>query len=130
VNRCQLYIKHSGARRAWRGERPNLERLLDAAWDNDSPLTPRFDPLHRRSLQHTPVVATLQYAEVTRRLTQPLATLARSYLHMHANRLLRSAQRAQELVFYDFLDRHYGSLLARARKSKGFGNKMGTFITK
>lgn len=41
--------------------------------------------------------------------------LAGSYLHMHANRMLRSAQRAQELVLYDFLARHYESLLARSR---------------
>ena len=34
---------------------------------------------------------------------------------MHANRLLRSEQRAQELVLYDFLARLYDSEVARAR---------------
>jgi hypothetical protein len=32
---------------------------------------------------------------------------------MHANRLLRGAYRAQELVLYDLLDRVYTSRLAR-----------------
>lgn len=41
--------------------------------------------------------------------------LAKSYLHMHANRLLRSAQRRQEAVLYDFLARHYESEMARKR---------------
>ncbi len=36
-------------------------------------------------------------------------------LHMHANRLLRSALREQELVLYDFLLRLYGSQVARVR---------------
>lgn len=38
-----------------------------------------------------------------------------SHLHMMANRLLRNAQRAQEMLIYDFLDRVYGSRLARLR---------------
>ena len=36
---------------------------------------------------------------------------------MHANRLLRSAQRAQELLIYDFLERLYESAAARAGAS-------------
>ena len=47
-----------------------------------------------------------------RQLTLPLPELAVSYLHMHANRLLRSAHRAQELVLYDFLARLYQSQAA------------------
>jgi hypothetical protein len=37
---------------------------------------------------------------------------------MHANRMLRSTQRAQELVLYDFLDRLYESRAARIRKGR------------
>jgi hypothetical protein len=36
-----------------------------------------------------------------------------SCVHMHVNRLLRSAQRAQELVLYELLDRLYTSQAAR-----------------
>lgn len=42
-----------------------------------------------------------------------LAELAVSLAHMHVNRLLRSAQRAQELVLYEMLDRLYASRAAR-----------------
>ena len=48
------------------------------------------------------------------RLTCTTEELATNYVHMHANRLLRSAQRAQELFIYDFLFRLYGSIAARA----------------
>jgi hypothetical protein len=37
---------------------------------------------------------------------------------MHANRVLRSEQRAQELVLYDMLLRLYESDVARAKKSR------------
>jgi hypothetical protein len=40
--------------------------------------------------------------------------LAPSYLHLHANRVLRSAQRVQEMVLYDFLARLYDSRSARS----------------
>jgi hypothetical protein len=36
-----------------------------------------------------------------------------SVAHMHVNRVLRSAQRAQELVLYEMLDRVYSSRAAR-----------------
>jgi lantibiotic biosynthesis protein len=39
--------------------------------------------------------------------------VAMSVAHMHVNRMLRSAQRAQELVLYEFLDRIYCSAAAR-----------------
>jgi len=42
-----------------------------------------------------------------------LQALAMSLAHMHVNRLLRSAQRAQELVLYEMLDRLYTSRAAR-----------------
>jgi hypothetical protein len=48
-------------------------------------------------------------------LTVPLASLAMSLAHMHVNRVLRSAQRAQELVLYEMLDRLYSSRAARRR---------------
>jgi lantibiotic biosynthesis protein len=42
-----------------------------------------------------------------------MADLARSVAHMHVNRLLRSAHRAQELVLYELLDRAYSSRAGR-----------------
>jgi hypothetical protein len=49
-------------------------------------------------------------------LSPSLMEVAASYLHMHANRLLRSAHRAQEMVLYDFLARLYESRAARGQE--------------
>jgi lantibiotic biosynthesis protein len=42
-----------------------------------------------------------------------MTDIAMSYAHMHVNRLLRSAQRAQELVLYELLDRAYSAQVGR-----------------
>lgn len=99
----------------FRKERKALEGLLDPANDADSPLQPGFLVLQRRSEQLAPLVAELKACETAGRLSRPLTELAGSYIHMHANRMLRSAQRAQELVLYDFLSRLYESRAARGR---------------
>ena len=48
----------------------------------------------------------------------PIADLAPSFIHMHVNRMIRSAARAHELVLYDFHQLHE-SRAARARKGGG-----------
>ena len=98
-----------------RNERQNLMELLHANPPAEHPLTPGFICLRQRTEQLHSIVAELKAAERAGRLSKPLTALAGSYLHMHANRLLRSAQRAQEMVLYNFLDRHYASRLARQR---------------
>jgi hypothetical protein len=50
-------------------------------------------------------------------LSVPLPVIARGLLHMHVNRLLRSAHREHELVLYDFLARHYAALRHRTPQS-------------
>lgn len=50
-------------------------------------------------------------------LSVPPADVAFSLLHMHANRMLRSDQRIQELVLLELLCRAYRSRLARQRQS-------------
>jgi hypothetical protein len=47
------------------------------------------------------------------RLSVDLSELAMSLAHMHVNRMLRSAPRAQELVLYELLDRAYSSQAAQ-----------------
>ena len=74
--------------------------------------------LARRSRRMQPIARQLRELEDAGRLDQPLPDLASSYLHMYINRILRSAQRAQELVLYDYLRRLYGSLRARAQQAK------------
>jgi len=51
--------------------------------------------------------------EALRRSSVEVADLAPSLLHMHCNRLLRTAQTSQEMVLCDFLNRRYEGLLAR-----------------
>jgi thiopeptide-type bacteriocin biosynthesis protein len=118
----------------FRPERKGLETLLDPAIAASDGLAPGLAILRRRSEWLAPVMAELKSrAPLTLpsppgeggegrvrgqagRLSVPLTELAPSYLHMHANRILRSAHRAQELVLYDFLARLYESQAAQSKK--------------
>jgi thiopeptide-type bacteriocin biosynthesis protein len=57
-------------------------------------------------------------------LLVPMIDLAHSHAHLHLNRLLPSAQRAQELVAYEFLCRIYESSLAKAKYSPKGGSAL------
>jgi thiopeptide-type bacteriocin biosynthesis protein len=100
----------------YRQERAALEALLGPGASAEGVLAPGLHILGRRSRQWAPVMAALKDRAAAEQLSQPLTELAASYLHMHANRLLRSAQRAQELVLYDFLARLYESRVARGQE--------------
>jgi thiopeptide-type bacteriocin biosynthesis protein len=99
----------------FRTERRSLDSLLDPAGDAESPFAPALAVLARRSRQLAPIVAELRRLETAGELTSTLAELAPSFIHMHVNRLIRSAQRAHELVLYDFLYQTYRSRAARSR---------------
>jgi thiopeptide-type bacteriocin biosynthesis protein len=102
----------------WASERKAVDAVLDRAQDKASALAPGLAALGRRSKAIEPVVEELRAAERAGRLSVALPQLAGSYAHMHANRVLRSAQRTQELVIYDFLNRVYASRIARGRAGK------------
>jgi len=97
----------------YRAERARLEALLDPGQAPPAPLAAGLEALRRRSLQLAPVTAELGRLSQTGRLSATLADIAMSYAHMHVNRLLRSAQRAQELVLYEILDRAYSAQAGR-----------------
>ena len=99
----------------FREERKGLEALLDPTAMADPLPAAGLEVLRRRSRSLAPVIVELRADAQAGRLSRPLTDLATSYLHMHANRMLRSAQRAQELVLYDFLARLYRSQAARRR---------------
>ncbi len=99
----------------FRKERPRLEALLGTARDLDDPLGGGIDILARRSKQLAPVFARLKRRLAAGQVTAPLVDLAGSFLHTHVNRMLRSNQRNQELVLFEFLTRLYQSRLARER---------------
>jgi thiopeptide-type bacteriocin biosynthesis protein len=99
--------------RRYRAERSRLEALLEPGQDPPASLATGLEALHRRSLQLAPVVDELHRLARAGRLSTNMADLATSYAHMHANRLLRSAHRAQELVLYELLDRAYTARAGR-----------------
>ncbi len=99
----------------FRPERKDLHALLEPIAPADAPLAAGLEILRHRSQPLAPVIAELAACARAGRLSVPLTELAPSYLHMHANRVLRSAHRAQELVLYDFLGRLYQSQAARAQ---------------
>jgi thiopeptide-type bacteriocin biosynthesis protein len=97
----------------YRTERMNVEALLDPGQDPSDRLAPGLEALRRRSVRLAPLGAELRELADSGRLPVALPDLATSYAHMHVNRLLRSAQRAQELVLYELLDRFYSSQAGR-----------------
>jgi len=100
-------------RQEWR----SLIPLLDPAGDEARELAPALAVLHQRSERLAPIVAGLRELESAGRLSQSILDLAPSYVHMHLNRMIRSAARAHELVLYDFLYQLYESRAARERKT-------------
>lgn len=99
--------------RRYRAERAHLEALLDPAQAPPALLAPGLEALRRRSLQLEPVTVELRRLAPAGRLSVPLTDIAMSYAHMHVNRLLRAAQRAQELVLYELLDHAYSAQAGR-----------------
>jgi thiopeptide-type bacteriocin biosynthesis protein len=97
----------------YRAERARLEALLNPGQAPPASLAAGLEALRRRSLQLAPVTAELRQLAQAGRLSATLADLARSFAHMHVNRLLRSAHRAQELVLYELLGRAYSSRAGR-----------------
>ncbi len=101
----------------FRKESRSLEPLLGPERDEESPLSPGLAVLRGRSDRLAPLIRELKDREQAGRLSQTLAAIAASCVHMHANRLLRSAHRSQELVLYDFLARLYASRAIRAQRA-------------
>jgi thiopeptide-type bacteriocin biosynthesis protein len=99
----------------FRRERGGLAELLAATGGGEHPLAAGIEALERRSAAIAPVVDRMRALERSGALNVPLSDIIASVLHMHANRMLLSQQRAQELVIHDLLMRHYGSEIARAR---------------
>jgi thiopeptide-type bacteriocin biosynthesis protein len=93
----------------YRIERPALDALMDVTIDEAGDLSSALEVLNARSIKIRAIGARANRVGVN------VADLAASHVHMHANRLLRSAHRAQELVLYDFLTRIYESRRARLR---------------
>lgn len=94
----------------FREERKSLNALLVR---EATELTGAYQVYDRRSLAVRPLASELRALTAAGKLTSTMADLASSFLHMHVNRLLRSEQRTQEWLLYEFLKRLYESMLAR-----------------
>ena len=99
--------------RRYRQERVSVEAVLDPHRDPPPELAASLTALHQRSAVLAPVARELRDLADAGRLSVDLPELAMSLAHMHVNRMLRSVQRAQELVLYELLDRAYSSQAAR-----------------
>src|SRR5262249_30260360 len=99
----------------FRKERASLESIIGLAKSDDDPLSPGFEALRRRSVRLAPIVAELKATERAGKLSASITDLALSFVHMHTNRMLRSAHREQEFLIYDFLGRLYESQVGRPR---------------
>jgi len=115
-NAGELVIEQLGER--YRQKRKALEPLLDLSLDGRSSLAAGLEVFARRSVRLRAIAAELRAAQREGRLTATFADIVASHLHMHANRMLRSAHRAQEMVIYDLLTRLYTAQLARQRQSR------------
>jgi thiopeptide-type bacteriocin biosynthesis protein len=97
----------------YRSERASLAELIRNGAAEEQPLSPGVADLARRSPKVAAAASGLRELAGRDELTNSLQNITSSLLHMHANRLLRWSQRAQESLIYNFLVREYDSQLAR-----------------
>jgi thiopeptide-type bacteriocin biosynthesis protein len=99
----------------YRAQRASIEALLDG--DDAVEQSPALAAaIQRRSEQVVPVAHELRRLDELGRLSVTVPELVMSLAHMHVNRMLRSAQRTQELVLYELLEHRYSSQSARAAR--------------
>ncbi|MCA9755491.1 MAG: lantibiotic dehydratase [Candidatus Eisenbacteria bacterium] len=103
----------------YRSERSLVEDVLGERGNAAEALGPAYDLLRARSAATEEPIRAIHELAAQGRLTEPIEEITGSLLHMLANRVLRSSQRAQELVLYRFLEKTYASQLARGRKDPG-----------
>ncbi len=108
----------------FRKERPRLDALFALTRDHADGTSVELRALELLALRSTrlaPVVDDLVAAIAAGSVLAKLDDLAASYIHMHVNRMTRSAARAHELVLYDFLSRIYRSQIALANTGPASG---------
>jgi thiopeptide-type bacteriocin biosynthesis protein len=106
ATRGELARDDEAARRLGAKYRAEAVALSDLLGPGDDPRwRAARAALDRRSQRNASTAPLLLRHACQGRLTSPVADISGSLLHMQANRLLRSAHLAQEMVLYDFLSR-------------------------
>jgi thiopeptide-type bacteriocin biosynthesis protein len=99
----------------YRRERNAIEALLtERATERSHAIVVAANAFDARSATVRPLAGSLRGLARAGQLDRGLDAVATSLLHLHANRMLAARPRAQELVLYDHLERHYRSQRARA----------------
>lgn len=99
--------------RAWIADKYRRERAyFEAFAEEEEPWRAILD--ERSVALLGPAARYLSTAPVTPPLSFPVTTVLRSFVHMHANRVLREPDREQEVTALEFLSLYYRSMLARS----------------
>lgn len=98
-----------------RKERRTLLTLLDGSRDEPSPLEPGLQVLRRRTEAMAPLLSELRQRGERGELASAFTDIVSSLIHMHVNRMVPTAARAQEAILYRFLENLCESQLARIR---------------
>lgn len=100
----------------FRAQRKAIEPLIaEAPAPAEPAILAGLHALERRSLGVAPLISRVRDLHERGLLSTSLESIAHSVIHMFVNRLMRSSQRQQELVIYEFLTRLYDSESARRR---------------
>lgn len=110
-------VKQSFAE-TFRADRRRLESLLDSGSDRNQQLKLVRHALELRSTKVTQAGDTLDLLAQRGTLHADMWELARSFVHMHINRLLCVSPRQHECILYDFLFRLYDGQLARSDRTE------------
>jgi lantibiotic biosynthesis protein len=107
----------------YRSRQADIERLLASSDSSsirlgDETLERAVAILMRRSIRLAPLLVELQASDAAGSLQPGLDAMRWSLVHMHLNRLLKSAQRSQELVLCSYLRRYHAGLFARREQAR------------
>ena len=102
---------HRQAARKFREERQRLESLFESSGPQSATLAKGKALLRRRSARIRPLFAAMREDQAG--AVTSVETLLTSFIHMSVNRLLPSAQRIQEALIYEFLERLYLARIAQ-----------------
>lgn len=100
----------------YRKMRADIERIIDGGHQMQAAFGREVAALDRRSQELEPMRAKLKSYAEERQLSVSLRELISHFIHMHLNRMLRPAQRQEELLLYHLLARFYRSRSARSQR--------------